>query len=312
MNVSAGTLQNYAEDSTSKNSADKNSADKNEGWQAHLNLKFEHSGVRSVLKKSQHDGPLRVQRPFYPEGELAHVYILHPPGGVVGGDQLHINLHVSNKAQVLCTTPGSGKFYLSAGNWAQLNQTLQVTAGSSLEWLPQENILFAGARLRSRTKIKLEDDAVFIGCDISCLGRPTSNEIFSHGAFDSRLDLYHNKKLLLTENLRVFDCQDLTAATGLRGKAIQATLLAFPCTEKHLELAREELAEQFVEQVAEQMASKQSQSNLIAATLFDGLLVVRVLGDDSQTVKQQLISIWQKLRPALLNKAATLPRIWAT
>jgi len=276
----------------------KNSS-KGSGWQAHLNLSFEHSGVRSVLQKSQHYGPLRVQRPFYPEGDLAHVYILHPPGGVVGGDQLDIKLNVCNKAQVLCTTPGSGKFYLSAGDWAYLNQTLKVKAASSLEWLPQENILFAGARLRSRTRIEVEDDGVFIGCDISCLGRPTSNEIFDHGAFDSRVEFYVNKQLLLVENLRVFDQQSLTAATGLRGNAVQATMFAFPCTEEHLELVRKKIADESV-------------SNLLAATLFDGLLVVRALGADSQKLKQQFISIWQILRPSLLNRPACLPRIWAT
>lgn len=284
MNQAANTLQNNSE---------------SQGWQAHLNLSFEHSGVRSVLKKSQHSGPLRVQRPFYPEGELAHIYILHPPGGVVGGDQLNININASNKAQVLCTTPGSGKFYLSAGERAHLHQTLQVTAGSSLEWLPQENIFFAGARVRSRTRIEVEDDAVFIGFDISCLGRPTSNEIFNHGTFDSRLEFYYNKKLLLVENLRVLSQKSLTAATGLRGNAVQATMLAFPCVEEYLELLRKKIEDEIA-------------SDLFAVTLFDGLLVVRALGDDSGTLKQQLISLWQTLRPSLLNRPATLPRIWAT
>jgi len=284
MNLSANILKNSS---------------KGPGWQAYLNLSFEHSGVRSVLQKSQHYGPLRVQRPFYPEGDLAHVYILHPPGGVVGGDQLDIKLNVCNKAQVLCTTPGSGKFYLSAGDWACLNQTLNVKAASSLEWLPQENIFFAGARLRSRTRIELEDDAVFIGCDISCLGRPMSNEIFDHGAFDSRVEFYVNKQLLLVENLRVLDQQSLTAATGLRGNAVQATMFAFPCIEEHLDLVRKKI-------------EAESVSNLLAATLFDGLLVVRALGADSQKLKQQFISIWQILRPSLLNRPACLPRIWAT
>ncbi len=279
------------------------------GWRAQLDLHFEHSGVRTVLQKSQHYGPLRVQRPFYPEGELAHVYILHPPGGVVGGDQLNITLQIKNKAKVLCTTPGSGKFYLSAGDWAVLNQTFRVTAGSSLEWLPQENILFAGARLRSRTKIELEDNAIFIGCDISCLGRPSSKEIFNHGAFDSRLMFYHNKKLLLTENLRVIDKQDLIAATGLRGYAVQASLFAFPCNEKHLELVRKQCHLSTEPTNPETTSSK---PNVMAVTLFDSLLVVRALGADSQTLKKQLILIWQILRPVLLNRTATLPRIWAT
>jgi len=284
MNLPANTLQ---------------STGKGQGWQAHLNLSFERSSVRTVLQRSQHYGPLRVQRPFYPEGDLAHIYILHPPGGVVGGDQLNISVTVCKQAQVLCTTPGSGKFYLSAGDCAYLNQTFKVKAASSLEWLPQENILFAGARLRSRTRIIVEDDAVFIGCDISCLGRPMSNEIFDQGTFDSRVEFYFNKRLLLVENLRVPDKESLFAATGLRGYAVQATMLAFPCTEEQLALVRKQIEDEKV-------------SELLAATLFDGLLVVRALASDSQKVKQQFISIWQTLRPGLLNRPACLPRIWAT
>ncbi len=269
------------------------------GWQAHLQLAFAPVGLRTVLERCHHSGPLRVQRPFYPEGNLAHTYILHPPGGVVGGDQLHIALDVRRDAQVLCTTPGSGKFYTSAGSPATLAQHLQVAAGASLEWLPQENILFAGARLHARTRIELEDDAVFIGWEINCLGRPRSAERFEHGAFASRLELYHAQRLLLVENLRVLDEQSLDAAAGLRGQPVQATLLAFPCDHAHLERAREQLA-------------RQRASLPIGATLIEGLLVVRALGGNSETLKQQLTSVWQALRPMLLKRPAVPPRIWAT
>lgn len=266
------------------------------GWQAQLELGFAHINARTLLKHSQHLGPLRVQRAFYPEGSLAHIYILHPPGGVVGGDQLRITLDIAQKAQVLCTTPGSGKFYLSAGDWALLQQTLHIKANASLEWFPQENILFAGAKLRARTRIELEDNAVFIGWDINCLGRPSSHERFDHGAFDSRLEFYHNQKLLLVENQRVLDKKTLDAAAGLRGQAMQATLLAFPCTEEHLESVRNQLTE----------------SALTGATLIEGLLVVRALGNNSEMLKNQFIEIWQTLRPKLLDRNAVLPRIWAT
>lgn len=270
-----------------------------DGWRADLHLAFKHVRSRTVLGDCQHYGPLRVQRLFYPEENLAHVYILHPPGGVVGGDQLNIKLDIHTQAQVLCTTPGSGKFYLSAGSRAMLDQHLRVKAGASLEWLPQENILFAGARLHARTRIELEDDAVFIGWDVTCLGRPSSHERFEHGAFDSRLELYHNQKLLLVENQRILDPQALDAAAGLRGQPVQATLLAFPCDESHLESARSQLA-------------IQGASSLMGVTLIDGLLVMRALGSNSEQLKKQMTSVWQVLRPMLLGRPAVLPRIWAT
>jgi len=271
----------------------------NSGWRASLELEFAQVGPHTVLKHSRHYGPLRVQRPFYPEGKLAHVYLLHPPGGVVGGDQLKISVDVTSAAQVLCTTPGCGKFYLSAGAPARLEQQLHVAAASSLEWLPQDNILFDGARLQASTRIDLEDDAVFIGWDITCLGRPASGECFEHGVLDSRLTLYHNQTLQLVENQRVFSERELNAAAGLRGEPVQAILLAFPCDPAHLESVRNTLAEL-------------APTLLIAATLIDRLLVVRALGSDSGTLRQGMIEIWRTLRPQLLDRPAVPPRIWAT
>ncbi|HHJ13394.1 MAG TPA: urease accessory protein UreD [Gammaproteobacteria bacterium] len=268
-------------------------------WQAQLELGFSRAGGRAVLGHSRHTGPLRVQRPFYPEGALAHLYILHPPGGVVGGDQLEISLCVEDGAQVLCTTPGSGKFYLSAGQVARLEQQLRIKRGCSLEWLPQENILFAGARLHSATCIELENDAVFIGWDITCLGRPANAERFEHGSLGSRLTLFHNGEPLLVENQRVLGKQQLDAAAGLRGQPVQGILLAFPCTAEHLDAVRDALA-------------RQPAPHWIAATLMEGLLVVRALGGDSETLKQTLIVVWQTLRPGLLARPAVAPRIWAT
>ncbi len=269
------------------------------GWRAHLDLIFSRAGNRTAMLRSRHSGPLRVQRPFYPEGDLAHIYILHPPGGVVGGDELDIRLDVRPQAGVLCTTPGSGKFYRSAGKWAMLDQRLYVGAGASLEWLPQDNILFAGARLRANTRIELTDDAVFMGWDISCLGRPSSDERFDEGAFVSRLEFYHNRQLLLVENQRVLDARALDASAGLRGLPLSAVMMAFPCDERHLVQVRN-------------MIEAQNESAHIGVTLIDGLLVVRGLGNYSERLKQQLISVWRTLRPMLLDRPAELPRIWAT
>ena len=274
-----------------------------QGWQAQLDLRFDQAnnqaGSRTIMQRSYHMGPLRVQRLFYPEDNLAHIYILHPPGGVVGGDQLNINLEVSSGAQVLATTPGSGKFYLSKDHWARLEQRLTVEAGASLEWLPQDNILFAGARLHTTTTIEVEDDGTFIGWDVTCLGRPSRDERFDHGAFYSQLAFYHKQRLLLVESQRVFDEQMLGAAAGLRDHALLATLLAFPCNEEDLERVRAQL-------------SVQETSALIAVTLVDGLLVLRALGSYSEVVKHKLISVWQVLRPLLLDRPALHPRIWAT
>jgi urease accessory protein len=273
------------------------------GWQAQLDLRFakahHQAGARTLMQRNEHRGPLRVQRPFYPEGELAHVYILHPPGGVVGGDRLHINLEVMSDAQVLATTPGSGKFYLSAGPRARLEQTLTIKSGASLEWLPQENILFAGARLQACTRIEVEDDGRFIGWDLTSFGRVSRGERFTDGMLFSRLVFKHDQELLLVDNQRVFEQRSLEAAAGLRDQSQQGTLLAFPCDDRALERVREQLA-------------VMDASPWCATTLVDRLLIVRALDYNSEALQQRLRTIWRVLRPLLLHRPAVRPRIWAT
>jgi len=144
------------------------------GWQACLELGFEKRGLRTVAAQRRHYGPLAVQRPFYPEGDVCHLYLLHPPGGVVGGDTLDIRVRAGTGARALVTTPGATKFYRSAGATAAVTQTLQVDAGAVLEWLPQEAILFQGAVARQQTCIELAAGACFAGWDILCLGRPAN------------------------------------------------------------------------------------------------------------------------------------------
>ena len=119
-----------------------------EGWSAKLSLSFERALAKTNLRVSERVGPLSVQRPFYPEEDVCHAYVLHPPGGVVGGDQLELNVHVRQNGSALITTPAANKIYRSNGPESQIKQQLSVESGGTLEWLPQETILFGGVLFR--------------------------------------------------------------------------------------------------------------------------------------------------------------------
>ena len=109
-------------------------------------------GERTVLARRRHHGPLVVQRPFYPEPNgTCHLYVLHPPGGVVGGDRLSVDVRLARgAARALLTTPAAAKFYRTQGLRAAQRLHMRVGAGSRLEWLPQENIVYRRGGHRAR------------------------------------------------------------------------------------------------------------------------------------------------------------------
>lgn len=267
------------------------------GWQAQLDLEFSCRGHKTVLSHRSQRGPLSVQRAFYPEGDVCHLYVLHPPGGVVGGDTLTINTQVQKEAHSLLTTPGATKFYRSQGKTAHQQQNLHIEELATLEWLPQENIYFPGAQARMSTRIELAAGARFIGWETHCLGLPANNEIFSSGQLDLDLSLFKENRPVLLERMQI-TADRLRAPTGLRGNAVMATLIACPADNEMLDSIRTILP--------------QGYEPIIAATLIEDCLLVRYLGHSTAECRKLYSQIWNELRPAILERKACPPRIWAT
>jgi urease accessory protein len=271
------------------------------GWRASLHLGFERRGARSVCHERRHLGPLRVQRPFYPEGdEVCHVYVLHPPGGVVGGDELEITVEVNGSAAALLTTPAAGKFYRSDGRLARQRQSLRVAAGASLEWLPQETSVFDGASAAMTTQVELHGDARFFGWEILCLGRPGAGERFESGAVSQAWEIWRDGNPLLIERA-VYD-QDGTALAAPWGLAGQPVCGSLVCVGDYAAC---------VEQIREATADLNG-SGLFSVTQLAEALVCRYLGPHSDEAHRCFARSWETLRPLFLQRATCVPRIWAT
>lgn len=270
-----------------------------DGWQARLALGFERRGARTVLAERSHYGPLAVQRPFYPEAGVCHVYLLHPPGGVVGGDALEVNVRCGPGAEALVTTPAATKFYRSAGPTAVQEQRLSVASGARLEWLPQETIAFAGSEVSTATRVDLDAGATFIGWEILCLGRPASAELFERGQVHQRLEVRRDGEPLLLDRLRLDGAGPLSGARwGLAGRSVNAILVATPADATALAAVREGVGV--------------TQEEYFGATLMDDLLVCRYLGFQAEQAKRVFERAWALLRPALAGAPACAPRIWRT
>jgi urease accessory protein len=273
----------------------------NDTWHAALKLRFARRGDETLLLDRSHRGPLRVQRPFYPESKrVCHVYLLHPPGGLVSGDRLNIDISVDSRAWGLLTTPGAGKFYRSDGRRSvSQSQHLNIADGGVLEWLPQENILYDGTRAETLTRVNLQASARFIGWEISCLGRPASGERLRNCQLRQRFELWRDDLPLWLERSRYGDHSSLMeGAWGLRGCTVVGTLV---CTSGDTAL---------LEAVREQVSV--GTDALFSASQLDEVLVCRYLGDQAQEARAALVQAWRVLRPAVLGADAAPPRIWNT
>lgn len=271
------------------------------GWVARLELGFSKRGALSVLSSRRHTGPLQVQRPFYPDGERAcHVYILHPPGGVVGGDSLSIHASVDSGAHALLTTPAAGKLYRSDGDIARLSQELKVADGAWLEWLPQETIAFDGTHAVSETRVTLAGTAAFIGWEILCLGRPAAAETFTRGEFVQRFEIWRDGVPLWWErNALVGRAPVLQAPWGLAGRSVVATLVAVGRAPGALTALRE-------------LLNADHADGEFAVSQLRDVLVCRYLGNSAEQARAGFTDAWRLLRPALWGIDASPPRIWST
>ena len=151
--------------------------------EATLSLGFARDGDTTRLIERTHYGPLRVQKPLYPEGpEVCHAIVVHPPGGVVGGDWLAITARAGERAQALLTSPGAAKWYKANAQVSQQQVALTIEAGATLEWLPQETIFFDAAQIRLQHDVVMAADAGYIGSEILCFGRTAGHYQRHHGA----------------------------------------------------------------------------------------------------------------------------------
>jgi urease accessory protein len=274
----------------------------NQSWQARLTLGFERRDAATVLSRREHFGPLLVQKALYPEGEaVCHAIVLHPPSGIAGGDQLEVSVEVGPGAHALLTTPGAGKWYRSAGAWAGQQLDFNVAAGATLEWLPQESIVFDGARADMQSRVKLAMDARFIGCEVLCLGRRAGGERFEHGELQLATRIERSGKPIWLERGGLAGGGDLLASpAGLAGFSVSGTLLvAGPNLDATLLAPCRQIAS----------AEPEARTGL---TLLPDLLVARYLGHASEAARDWFAALWQLLRPAVIGRAAQTPRIWNT
>lgn len=271
---------------------------------ATLELGFRRDGETSRLSHRAHYGPLRVQKALYPEGpHTCHAIIVHPPGGVVGGDELRIAADIGAGAHAVLSTPGAAKWYRANGHVSTQHLDLQVQAGGTLEWMPQETIFFNEADVLLDATIRLAADARYLGCDILCFGRSAHGERFERGRVRQRLRIERDgQPLWLEQGTLAGGSAAMTSPLGLAGQTVCASMVAVGAT----------LGSEALGTLREACKEAAAGNGSTGVTQMKSVILVRYLGHSSESARHAMLAAWQQLRPALIGRDAPELRIWHT
>ncbi|MDB9446503.1 urease accessory protein UreD [Anabaena sp. CS-542/02] len=268
------------------------------GWHGKLNLVYADRLNNTELIHSRQQAPLKVQRPFYPEGaKICHSVILHTAGGVVGGDRLSYNLHLQPQAEALITTAAASKIYRSNGLQATQNINIQIDAGACLEWLPQETIIFNGAIYRQDLRVELAPGASWLGWEITRFGRTARGEKFLQGEWRSHTEIWREGLPLWIDRQWLPGSEEVFHSPhGLAGQPIVGSLVWVGNP-----ISGETLAK---------MRNLWAGTGEIGVTQLQNGFLCRYRGTSTSEVRNWFTVIWQLLRVSVLNRSSCVPRVW--
>jgi urease accessory protein len=276
--------------------------DSSDNWHGSLQLRFDRVDRATKLVHNKGIAPLRVQKPFYPEGEeVCHSTILHTAGGIVGGDHLATKIHIRPEAHALITTATAGKIYRSNGQEAQQTIQIQIDRDACLEWLPQETIAFAGAVYRQNLQIELAENACWMGWEIVRYGRSASGERFLSGNWRSHTEVWRQgQPLWIDRQWLKGDPAIIASPHGLAGYPVVAS---FAIIGRHA-------TPDLIDQIRQLWSDRGEHEGEVGVTnLLEGILC-RYRGNSTLEVRQWFMAVWHLLRLSYINRPACIPRVW--
>ncbi|MDC4202902.1 MAG: urease accessory protein UreD [Candidatus Manganitrophus sp.] len=197
-----------------------------------LDITFEQAGERTVAREIRQQAPLRVIRPFYPEGEgPAHLYLLNATAGILEGDQLEISLRLEKGTHAVVTTPAATRVHPTPSGEARQRTTLSVGPGATLEYLAEPVLPYAGSAFHQETDIFLEEQATLFYADLLGPGRLGRGESFAYRLYENQLRIVDPEGVLVQERFRLAPSERPLEESGvMEGFSHLGTLYLF-CSE---------------------------------------------------------------------------------
>ena len=271
-------------------------------WQGSLELVYADDQGKTRLVRDRITSPLKVQRPFYPEGqEVCHTVVLHTAGGIVGGDRLSQTIHLQEDAQALITTAAASKIYRSNGQRARQQIHIHVEAGACLEWLPQETIVFNGAVYQQQMTVELSPGASWLAWEITRFGRTARKERFVQGDWRSHTEIWQQGRPLWIDRQWLPGGEAvLDSPHGLAGQPIVGTLIWIG----------QPVSSEIIDNARSLWTATQRQGEAgVTQTQEQGLLC-RYRGSSTTEVRNWFTEVWQCLRLTYLGRTVSKPRVW--
>lgn len=275
------------------------------GWQGRLNLVYGKRENNTIVLSSQNQAPLKVQRPFYPEGSgICHSVILHTAGGIVGGDSLSIDVNLQPQSHALITTAAASKIYRSNGLLSQQNIQINVEENAAVEWLPQPIIIFNGGKFRQDLIVNLAPRSHWLSWEIVRFGRSARGERFLQGEWRSHTEIWQqNRPLWLDRQIIEGGEKMLDSLLGLAGYSVVGSLvwLGQPVTSEIVEISRN------LWQANPGALPHPGEAGV--TPLPEGILC-RYRGNSTISVRNWFMAVWHQLRLSFLDRPSCRSRVW--
>ena len=274
-------------------------------WHAQLDIDYKRSGERTVAHH-RHNGPLRLLQSLYPEpGGVCHSVLVHPPGGLVGGDTLAMTITAADQTHALITTPGASRFYRSRQDLAIQRTEITLTGRARLEWLPLEAIAYDQCLAENHLTLNLDSQSAILGWDVTAFGLPNADLPFLHGSFMQHIEV--PGIWMERGRLDASDARLMNGPLGLAGHRCMASL--FFVSGQAIERSRREHALDLARAIVGAHA-------LVATSGVTSpspqVVLLRVLAPVVEPAMQLLRQVWQAWRQHLWQLPATPPRVWST
>ena len=249
-------------------------------------------GLRTRIVALRQQGCLKLLFPRVAEGPMLQAVLVNCSGGIAAGDRLDSTIDCAADTHLVLTAQAAERCYRARPGEAPARITgrVRLQDRARMEWLPQETILFEGARLRRRLEVEMAPDASFLGVESRIFGRSLRGERMRELELSDRILITRDGRPVLVDGLELHgDAQSALARAAVGAGAAAAAMIVLVAPDAALLLP----------------AVRQLLDGDAGASAWDGMLLVRLVSREAGRHRALIASVLSVLRGG-----RPLPAVW--